>query len=234
MTQRPRVTCLILTSIDGRLHPSRFTTSPQGARKDWSRLYEAVHAELSPDAWLVGRVTMEEMAKGTPHPPKKHDAVERPMHLVSRGAAMYAVSIDRSGTLHFNKPDIGGDPVIVFLGRDVADSHLAELTEDGISYVVAPDDNVDLKWVLETLKAQLGINHLMVEGGAAINGAFFAAGLVDELNVLVAPALDGARGIQGIVEFDEIGLAGRVELSLVSCETMDHGVLRLRYSVAPA
>ncbi len=147
---------------------------------------------------------------------------------------MYAVSIDRSSTLHFNKSDIGGDPVIVFLGRDVADSHLAELAEDGISYVVAPDDNVDVNWVLETLKAELGINHLMVEGGAAINGVFFAAGLVDELNVLVAPALDGARGVQGIVEFDEIGLAGRVELSLVSCETMDHGVLRLRYSVAPA
>ena len=61
---KPYVICLMETSLDGRLHPSRFTASPQGGRADWGRLYEQIHATLKADAWLVGRVTMAEMAKG--------------------------------------------------------------------------------------------------------------------------------------------------------------------------
>jgi len=33
---KPHVSILMLTSIDGRLHPSRFTESPDGTRRDWS------------------------------------------------------------------------------------------------------------------------------------------------------------------------------------------------------
>ena len=68
---KPYVVCLMETSLDGRLHPSRFTAGPQGGRADWGRLYEQVHSTLKADARLVGRVTMVEMAKGVPHPDRK-------------------------------------------------------------------------------------------------------------------------------------------------------------------
>jgi hypothetical protein len=60
---KPHVTILMETSIDGRLHPSRFTASPDGTRRDWSGQYEKVHASLGANAWLVGRVTMAEMSR---------------------------------------------------------------------------------------------------------------------------------------------------------------------------
>jgi hypothetical protein len=66
----PGVICLLSSSIDGGLHPSRFAASPDGTTKDWSGLYEALHDQLNGDAWLVGRTTMAEMVKGEPHSPR--------------------------------------------------------------------------------------------------------------------------------------------------------------------
>jgi hypothetical protein len=38
---KPHVSILMVTSIDGRLHPCRFTSNPDGARRDWSTQYDA-------------------------------------------------------------------------------------------------------------------------------------------------------------------------------------------------
>ncbi|TRC75409.1 riboflavin deaminase, partial [Mesorhizobium sp. WSM4310] len=38
---------------------------------------------------------------------------------------------------------------------------------------------------------------------------------------------------QGFVEFGESGLAGKMRLSLRSCETLAHGLIHLRYAVSP-
>ena len=53
------------------------------------------------------------------------------------------------------------------------------------------DGRVDLAALLPAL-AQRGVNELHVEAGAALNGAWLAAGLVDELLVYAAPSLLGA------------------------------------------
>lgn len=229
---KPYVVCLMETSLDGRLHPSRFTASPQGGRADWGRLYERIHGTLKADAWLVGRVTMAEMAKGVPHPPAAVGAVARPLHVATR-AASYAIALDSSGKVHFKGASVGGDHAIALLGRDVPDSHLAELAADGVSYIVAEGDEIDLAATLEILSGTFGIRRLAVEGGARANGAFFAAGLVDEFSVLIAPALDARPDSESIIDAGPDGLAGKVTLSLLAAETLDHGVVHLRYAVKP-
>jgi riboflavin biosynthesis pyrimidine reductase len=223
----------MVTSIDGRLHPSRFTSSPDGTRRDWSAEYEKVHASLRSDAWLVGRVTMAEMSKVAAHAPSTPAAVRRPLHVAKADAASFAIALDPSGKVHFARGDVGGDHVIVLLGQDVPDSHLAELAADGVSYFVAEKRDIDLAAALDVLAREFGIKHLVVEGGAATNGAFLVAGLVDELRVLVAPALDGGENVQGIVAHGD-GLAGKVRMKFKSAEALDHGVVQLVYSVLPA
>jgi riboflavin biosynthesis pyrimidine reductase len=223
----------MVTSIDGRLHPSRFTNSPDGTRRDWSAEYEKVHASLQSDAWLVGRVTMAEMSKAAAHPPAEPPAVRRPIHITRADAATFAVALDPAGKVHFERGDVGGDHAIVLLGKDVPDSHLAELAADGVSYVVAEEGDIDLAAALDVLARKFGIKRLVVEGGAATNGAFLVAGLVDELRVLVAPALDGGENVQGIVAWRD-GLAGKVRLRFKSVDALGHGVVQLSYSVLPA
>lgn len=227
---RPHIICHMTSSIDGRLHPSRYTDSPDGT--DWSDAYEAVHDRLGGDGWIVGRVTMAEMAKGEAHPPADPGTPPRPLH-VAQDTGPFAFALDRSGKLHFAKPDIGGDHVVVLLGREVPDRHLAELVADGISYIVAQDADMALAPLVERIGTAFGVKRLLLEGGGGINGAFLAAGLVDELSVVLAPALDGSPS-RAIVEAGEDGLKGKVELSLMAAEPMDHGIVHLRYAVAPA
>ena len=226
---KPHVICHMIASLDGGLHPSRFTTSPQGGRKDWSDTYERIHGELEGDAWIVGRVTMAEMSKAGPHAPASFPPPARPQHFATREAGNFAIALDASGKLHFAKADIGGDPVVVLLGHDVPDSHLAELAADGVSYIVSETPTLDLTAMLATLGREFNIRRLLLEGGGGINSAFFAAGLVDELSLLLAPALDGERGGQRFVEGES--LAGKAQLSLTSVRTLEHGLMHLRYAV---
>jgi riboflavin biosynthesis pyrimidine reductase len=230
---KPYVICHMIASLDGGLHPSRFTTSPDGDRAAWSATYEQVHQQLSGDAWIVGRVTMAEMSKTGPHASTDPGKVDRPCHVARRGGGGYAVALDPSGKLHFGGPDIGGDHVVMLLGQDVPDSHLAELAGDGVSYVVSEAAEIDLAAMLDVLSREFGIRRLLLEGGAGINGSFFAAGLVDELSLLVAPALDGRVGHQDFIAFGAAGLAGKIELALKTCETCGHGLIHLRYAVTP-
>ena len=230
MALRPHVVCHMQSSIDGRLHPSRYTESPDGAVKDWSATYERLHGETRGDAWIVGRVTMAEMSKGDPHPPADIGDVPRPHHFAARDAASYAIALDTTGKLHFMRADLDGDHIVVLLGGDVDDAHLAELVGDGVSYIVSDAADIDLGTALETLRAELGVETLLLEGGGGINGSFLAAGLVDELSVLVAPALDGRTDADGIVSAGD-GLKGKVRLSFKSCAALDNGLVHLRYTV---
>jgi riboflavin biosynthesis pyrimidine reductase len=228
---KPYVICHMLSSVDGGLHPSRWTQSPDGPRSAWSKAYAAIHDKLDTTAWLVGRVTMAEMTKAGPHAPEAAGSVDRPHHFADRQASTFAIALDQSGKLHFDRPDIDGDHIVVLLGHDVPDNHLAELAADGVSYVVAADEAIDLAAALEVLGRDLGIKRLALEGGAGVNGSFFAAGLVDELSVLIAPALDGGLDSTRIVGSRDGGLADVAELSLTSCERLDVGVVHLRYAV---
>jgi riboflavin biosynthesis pyrimidine reductase len=229
---KPHVSILMVTSIDGGLHPSRFTASPDGTRRDWSGQYEKVHAALEANAWLVGRVTMAEMSRTGPHAPPGPWTVERPVHVAKGAAATFAIALDPSSKLHFQGAQLSGDHVIVLLGRDTPDKHLAELAADGVSYIVSAGAAFDIPDLLDLLARHFGITNLVVEGGAKTNGAFLAAQVVDELRVLVAPALDGAEQVHGIVDYRD-GLAGTVRLQLESAVALDHGVVQLAYKVLP-
>jgi riboflavin biosynthesis pyrimidine reductase len=231
---RPRLTCLMAGSLDGRLHPSRWTDSPDGTAADWTGAYEALHDRYAADGWIVGRVTMAEMAKGQPHPPANPGTPPRPLH-VARDRGPYAIALDRGGKLHFTAGELHGDHVVVLLGADVPDSHLAELAGDGVSYIVCDDHDgaLDLAAALDVLGERFGVRHLLLEGGGGVNGSFLAAGLVQQFDLVLAPALDGGDS-RAIVEAGDAGLKGKVSLELIGVDRLDHGALHLRYAVTPA
>lgn len=227
---KPHVTLLMISSLDGRLHPSRWTASPDGDRTKWGDLYEEVQESFGAEGWIVGRVTMAEMSKAGPHEPDAPGAVARPVHVARRNADSYAIAVDPSGRLHFSGGDVAGGHVVVLLGREVSDAHLAELVTDGISYVVSETAEINLADMLETLNREFGIARLMLEGGGLVNGRFLAAGMVDEASILIAPALDADDDVRGIVAYPG-GLAGKCELSLAAVTTLKHGIVHLRYIV---
>ena len=73
----------------------------------------------------------------------------------------------------------------------VSDSQIAGVCEEGISYIVAEEREIDLAAVLDALNHELEKGRLLLEGSGAANGALLQAGVVDELSVITAPSAEG-------------------------------------------
>ncbi|MFC3693902.1 RibD family protein [Chenggangzhangella methanolivorans] len=229
---KPHVTCLMLSSLDGRLGSGR---SGEGAKDEIAargKAFEDAHDELGGDGWIIGRVTGAEMSKALAHPPANFEAPPRPFHFARRDAAAYGIIVDPRGKLHFEKADIGGDHVVVLLAGGVEDAHLAELKADGASYVVAEGPEIDLRATLELLARELGVKRLLLEGGGGVNGEFLKAGVVDDVVLLIWPSIVGLSGERTVFESGAHSLADTVGLKLRSCEAKGE-VVRLHYDVTP-
>src|SRR5215469_893799 len=189
---KPRVILLMGSSIDGRIVSKHW---PKELKTGMSEVYERVHRELDGDAWIVGRITMAEFGTGDPKPATAADAYPR-RSWKAPGAEQgrYAIAIDQRARLHLNTGRASGDPIILVLTETVPDDHLAELRRDGISYIFAGREKIDLARALEILAEEFGIKRLLLEGGGGINGSFLTAGLIDEISLLVMPVADGCAG----------------------------------------
>ena len=143
---KPHVICLVASSIDGRTLPSRWR--PKAAAGDH---FEQVHEELAGDAWIIGRVTGQEFAKGKPYPPASNQKFPREPWLPPRDGKAYGVVLDAHGKSGWGRSDIGGDPIVVALAESVSDSHLAGLRGEGVHYFFAGKSQID--FVLRLLRA---------------------------------------------------------------------------------
>ena len=68
----------------------------------------------------------------------------------------------------------------------------AGLTDAGVTVLVCGDDDVDLPLALDRL-ADLGMEQVICEGGPQLLHAGLVAGVVDELDLSIAPALVGSE-----------------------------------------
>ena len=224
---KPRVICLMAASVDGRTLPGRWR--PKGAAGD---IFEQVHEELAGDAWLIGRVTGQEFAKGKPYPSSTKETLPREPWIARRDAKAFGIVLDTHGKVAWGRADIGGDPIVVVLSEAVSDAHLAGLRSEGVSYIFAGRSQLDLALTLDILNRKLGVKRLLLEGGGGANGAFLRAGLVDEISLIVCPAVDGAKGAPSVFDSTEAEAGQPAPVSamtLASSRTLDGGALWLRY-----
>jgi riboflavin-specific deaminase-like protein len=100
----------------------------------------------------------------------------------------------------------------------------AALSAAGVHVLVYGDDHVDLPAALDAL-AERGLTQVLCEGGPALFTAALAAGVVDELDLSIAPQLVG--GGPGLLPS-----AAPTPARLVQVLTEDH-VLFTRYALTP-
>jgi riboflavin biosynthesis pyrimidine reductase len=225
---KPLVACIVSASIDGRTLLSRWRPDPAPLRG----MFERVHDELAPDAWLIGRATGKEYSKRESYPPQASETFPRENWIAKRDTKVWGVVLDGRGKVAFGRPDIGGDAICAVLTKSVSDAHLAGLRSEGISYIFAGDTELDLGLTLDILNRELGIKRLIVEGGGTTNGSFLRAGLIDEIHLVLCPTVDGSKGAPSA--FDGSEGAERMplkSLTLGSSKPLDGGALWLRYRV---
>jgi 2,5-diamino-6-(ribosylamino)-4(3H)-pyrimidinone 5'-phosphate reductase len=105
---------------------------------------------------------------------------------------------------------------------------VAALTELGVEVVVTGVERVDLAGALAAL-ATRGVERLMVEGGSTLVASLLGAGLVDELQLAVAPLIFGGETAPTPVGGPGWSREEARDLYLVEAETSPDGDVVLRY-----
>jgi riboflavin biosynthesis pyrimidine reductase len=225
---KPYVICHMNASVDGRILGSRW----RPAENRMAGLFERLHEKLGGGSWLIGRVTGSEYAKADSYPDHADQTYPREDWFARRDAAAYGIALDAQGKIAWGRSEIGGDPIVAVLTEQVSNAQLAGLRRDGVSYIFAGKRELDLGLALEILNRELGIEHLLLEGGGGSNGSFLRAGLIDEISVAICPAVDGSKGAPSIFDSNDqnAGIAAPIRaMTLASCEVLDGGAVWLRY-----
>jgi riboflavin biosynthesis pyrimidine reductase len=223
--ERSYVICHMLPSIDGRI-----------VIRDWNldnatREYERTAATFDADAWIIGRISMEPYAGKARVPVRRNrERIAREDFVAEHDATSYAIAIDPSGKLRWPANHIDGEHVITVLTESVSDDVLAFLQSRGVSYLFGGKTRIDVRKVLQKLRASFGIEKLLLEGGGKINGSFLAANVIDELSILIGPVADGSVGTPSLFDVEGRRAPAR-KLKLMSMTKLAGDLVWLRYKV---
>ena len=131
-------------------------------------------------------------------------------------------------------PAWAGWHALVLTSHAAPEAHRGRLRERGIPHLVVGDRHVDLPRALELLAERLGVRTVVCTGGGRLGGALLRLGLVDEIDLEVLPAVVGGRGTPALFDAPPLGIdEDPTALELLDVQSHEHGLLRLRYRVAP-
>ncbi len=175
---------------------------------------------LSEDPRLTVRdpeLIVERTMAGRPAQPMKVGVVSR---LTVPDAELL---IERGAFLHD-----GDGRVVVFVSSPADDQAVRALESEGADVYASAAERVDLERAIAEL-GRLGVERLMVEGGSTLVAALLEAGLVDELQLAVAPLILGGEAAPTPVGGPGWSRDTALGLRLAGSETSPDGDVVLRY-----
>lgn len=221
---RPYIVSHMMESVDGRIDCAM---TEQIDPTD--SYYEALE-RLGCPSQLMGRVTMQ-LHYAAPEPFVATDPapIGHTAHHVARPSGGYLIALDTRGTLRWPAAGFDGQDLLVITSEQCPKEYLDTLTAQGISWLAVGAEHIDLPGAMERLRRDFGVERLAVTGGGHVCGAFLAAGLLDEVSVMIAPGIDGRSGRTAV--FDGIDDPGRPAtlLRLTAVEQVGEGTVWLRY-----
>ena len=233
MMDKPRIICHILQSVDGNIDGEFFTLPElRSAYQAFARIRE----EYSCDVIISGAATAAEIYTDgfVDQLPDTQEIYPR-IDWQAAKEDKYAVVIDGEGTVHWESGMVNrrGETmhVIAVLQENVSDNYIAHLRNAGVSYIFAGKDRLDLPLAVQKLKAQFGIEAMLLSGGGIVDMAFLQAGLIDEISLVIPPIIDG--GLNLASAFDDSSFAGQhspVALRLIDVQRIEGDGLWLRYA----
>lgn len=227
----------MMGTVDGRILTERWDLPPAAEKQ-----YEAVHALHQADAWMCGRRTFQGDFMDQPRDATfPRGAKVPPGDFIAPSAApsgrrgrqpVCAIAIDPQGRIRWDSAEMRGDRLVVITTGRASPGYLADLRAKEISYLLGGKSRIDFGSVLERLGRIFGLRKLMLEGGGSINGALLAAGLVDEISLLVCPVVDGAAGAPTVFDLPKGREGAKASaLRLFAMKARPGGVVWLRYKV---
>jgi 5-amino-6-(5-phosphoribosylamino)uracil reductase len=189
VAERPYVLLSVATSIDGYIDDATGTRLILSNEADLDRVDEV---RGGCDAILVGAGTIRRDDPALLVRSPRRRAARRAL---GWPASPVKVTLTGTGELDpaarfFTAQAAGYDEIsrLIYVPDPIADQARARF--GAVATVASAGDPIGLEAMLSDLAAR-GIRRLMVEGGAVVHAEFLAAGLADELHLVIAPLFVG-------------------------------------------
>lgn len=220
----PRVILFNAVSLDGRI---------DGFALDICQFYElATH--WKEDATLAGADTILLSTELENVPKEDERAFEPPRENPNDHRALLVVpdSRGRVRCWHYLKTLPYWRGFVSLCSRTTPQEHLDYLKKRHIDCIIAGDDHVDMRAVLEDLNSRYCVKVVRVDSGGVLNSVLLRQGLVDEVSVLIYPSLVGGNAERTI--FRDLKLASpgsTIPLRLTHMAKVKGDAVWLRYDV---
>jgi 2,5-diamino-6-(ribosylamino)-4(3H)-pyrimidinone 5'-phosphate reductase len=218
---KPRVILYNAVSVDGR------TT---GFPVDMGLFYSLVQ-QWGEDATLAGCDTLLNAPNEIPEDEESEVAAITPSAEDSRPILVVPDSRGRIKSWHYWRKQPYWKGFVSLCTESTAPEHLEYLKQKGIRTITAGTEHVDYKQALEELSSQIGIATVRVDSGGTLNGVLLRAGLVDEVHLLVHPALVGEVSQKTFFRDTIAEQAGEIALRFLGSELHSERILLLSYAV---
>jgi len=184
----PFVAVTFAMTVDGKVTTKNRGTVDFTSRED--KLYLMRQRALG-DAVLVGHTTLERdnVRLGIPHPNLRAQRL-------ARGQPAYPIRVVVSNkgrinpSLNIFQTDFA--PILIFSTTRMPRRIREQLRKRAILYLTE-SPQIDLRRMLRQLRTQYGVKYVACEGGPALFRSLLELGLVDQLNLTIAPFLFGGR-----------------------------------------
>ena len=224
--ERPFVFINVAMTADGKIDTFERKGAAISSQRDKQRVDKL---RAGSDAVMVGgRTLLDEDPKLT----VKSEALRA--ERVARGLSPNPVKVGVVSEANI-KPDsiflnAGPARIVIFTTYRTSKDGLAFLRSHGVDIYVHDSEKVDLWKALGTLK-ELGIQRLMVEGGATLNFELLKLRLVDELSAYIAPMIFAGESAPTMAAGSGLERSAAIPLRLVSVEKEEDGGVLLKYLV---
>ena len=224
---RPFVFINVAMTADGKIDTFKRKGATISSQQDKERV-DKLRAEA--DAVLVGgRTLLDEDPKLT----VKSNVLRA--ERVARGLTPNPIKVgvvsDASRVKTLSKFLHEGDAhIVIFTTQRTSKEELVSLRSQRVEVYVHEGERVDLRNMMHTLH-ELGIERLMVEGGATLNFELIRLGLVDEISAYVAPMIFGGDAAPTMAAGVGLERSEAVPLRLIHAENWDGGGVLLYYKV---
>ena len=220
--KKPYVICHMMASIDGRIDCA-MTEQIEG-----NSYYETLEL-LNTDATIEGKTTavMHYAEKGVFDSAGSPVVGKEEVFRSHEGHRWEAV-VETRGSLLWPESDTPDRLCIV--SQQTSRAYLDYLHQRGISYIVTGQEYVDLARSIVIMQREFGVERIGVVGGGHINGSFLREDLLDEVSMVIGPAIDGREGFCSAFDGIEASHERPFKLHLKSVRQMDDGCVWLRYN----
>src|SRR6266480_7890601 len=184
----PFVAVTFAMTVDGKVTTKNYDSVDFTSREDKAHL---IRQRALGDAVLVGHGTIENdnVRLGIPREDLRQERI-------ARGQSPYPIRVIVSNKGRINprlkvfQTDFA--PIIIFSTTRMPLKTREQLQEKATLYL-SQARRVDLRWMLQELRYGFKVKYVACEGGPALFRSLLEQGLVDQLNLTIAPLLFGGK-----------------------------------------